>query len=320
LSCQIQGTNEVLLQGIVGVDGLYSFPNLKLQDHSVLLSSSAESTSASVACSSTSSSIFNSSFVSDVNKCLDVSLAPSSTTMWHARLAHPNSHVLGFVLNHCKIAPFNKNVPDFCSCCVGKSHRLPSSISESVYSKPLEHIFTDLWGLSHVTSHSGYVYCVSFIDAYSKFTWFYPLKSKSETFTVFQHFKAMVENQFNSKIKGIQSDWGGEYRSFTSFLATHCISHRLICPHTHHQNGVVERKQCHIVELDLTLLHYASLPLTFWDYAFTTSVYLINHIPTASLNFAVPYSVLFNKSPDYSFSKTFGCACFTFLRPYTTQT
>jgi len=29
---------------------------------------------------------------------------------------------------------------------------------------------------------------------------------------------------------------------YTAFLNTFGITHRFICPHTHHQNGVVERK------------------------------------------------------------------------------
>jgi hypothetical protein len=34
----------------------------------------------------------------------------------------------------------------------------------------------------------------------------------------------------------------------------------IICPHTHEQNGTVERRQCHIVETGLTLLeHYKAL-------------------------------------------------------------
>lgn len=78
---------------------------------------------------------------------------------------------------------------------------------------------------------------------------------------------------------------------------------------THDQNGAVERKHSHVVELGLTFLKQASLPLKFWDFVFTTAVYLINRLPTISLNFNVPYTVLFNKPPDYNFLKAFGCSC-----------
>jgi len=64
---------------------------------------------------------------------------------------------------------------------------------------------------------------------------------------------------------------------------------------------LIINKHRHIVELGLTLLHQASLPLHFWDYAFTTAVYLINRLPTVSLQFVVPFSVLFHKNPDYHF-------------------
>ena len=50
----------------------------------------------------------------------------------------------------------------------------------------------------------------------------------------------MAELQFNFKIKSLQTDWGGEFRPFTSFSASCGIQHRLICPHTHHKNEVVE--------------------------------------------------------------------------------
>ena len=136
---------------------------------------------------------------------------------------------------------------------------------------------------------------------------------------VFQTFKSMVELQLNLKIKSVQSDWGGEYRPFSTLLASFGLSHRLTCPHTHHQNGVVERKHRHIIDLGLTLLHHASLPLQLWDYAFTTFVYLINRLPIASLKFATPFVTLFKKEPDYHFLKNFGCACFPLLRPYHTH-
>jgi len=74
-----------------------------------------------------------------------------------------------------------------------------------------------------------------------------------------------------------------------------------------------------IVDLGLTLLHHASLPLQFWDYAFTTIVYLINRLPTVSLNFIISFVTLFNKDPNFQFLKTFGCTCFPLLRPYHTH-
>jgi hypothetical protein len=91
------------------------------------------------------------------------------------------------------------------------------------------------------------------VDAFSRFTWIYPLKLKSHTLSTFQNFKIMIELQHNHKIKVVQSD-GREFRPFTKFL-----NDRGITPHTHHKNGSVERKHRHIVETDLTLLAHAKM-------------------------------------------------------------
>jgi hypothetical protein len=48
-----------------------------------------------------------------------------------------------------------------------------------VSSHPLELIFLDVWGLTP-ESVGCYKYHVSFVDDYSKFTWIYLLKHKSE--------------------------------------------------------------------------------------------------------------------------------------------
>lgn len=109
----------------------------------------------------------------------------------------------------------------------------------------------------------------------------------------------MVSNQFNSSIKAVQSEWGVEFRPFSKFLTDHGIQHRLICPHTHHQNGVVERKHKHVVELGLTLLSQAKLPLHYWDHAFVSSVYLINRLPSSVIGNEIPYKKLFNKQADF---------------------
>lgn len=77
----------------------------------------------------------------------------------------------------------------------------------------------------------------------------------------------MVQTQFNTNIKSLQSDWGGEYRTVSSYLTTHVISHQLSCPYTPTQNGAVERRNRVIVEKGLTLLTHSNLPHTFWEYA-----------------------------------------------------
>ncbi|BAT99184.1 hypothetical protein VIGAN_10058000 [Vigna angularis var. angularis] len=67
--------------------------------------------------------------------------------------------------------------------------------------------------------------------------------------------------------------------------------------------------------MGLTLLSRASLPLKFWDHAFHTVVYLINKHPTAVVPHPVPYSTTFQKEPNYTFLRAFGCACYPHTRP-----
>lgn len=83
------------------------------------------------------------------------------------------------------------------------------------------------------------------MDAHTRFIWLYLLKAKPETISVFKQFQQLVHTQFGKSIKSVQSDWGGEYRPFSKYLADQGIVHRRICPHTHHQNGMVERKHRH---------------------------------------------------------------------------
>lgn len=81
----------------------------------------------------------------------------------------------------------------------------------------------------------------------------------------------------------------------------------------------MERKHTHIVDIGLTLLSQASLPLSFWDDAFSTAFYLINRLPSTALNGVCPVTKLFNTIPDYNFLKVFGCRCYPCLRPYNTN-
>jgi histone deacetylase 1/2 len=78
-------------------------------------------------------------------------------------------------------------------------------------SAPLELIFSDVWGPAPLFSSDGYRYFVIFVDAYTKYVWYYPLVAKSDVYSVFHQFQTLVERQFSLKIKSVPTDWGGEY-------------------------------------------------------------------------------------------------------------
>lgn len=82
-----------------------------------------------------------------------------------------------------------------------------------------------------------------------------------------------------------------------SFFSKIGISHLVSCPHAHQQNGVVERKHLHIVEVGLALLAHASMPLKFWDEALAAT-HLINRIPSKVINHSTPFELLFQQRPE----------------------
>jgi hypothetical protein len=200
---------------------------------------------------------------------------------------------------------------------MGKSKKLSFSSSNRQTSFPLHLIHIDIW-TSPITSNSRFKYYVIFVDDYSRYTWLYPLDTEFAVYECFIKFKILVEKQFSSSIKQLQSDGGGEYTSlhFQSFLTKNDIVHRKSCPYTSQQNGLAERNLRHILETDLTLLAHSHLSNVYWVDAFLTTTHLINRLPTPILDNFFPYLKLYHKEPDYQSLKVFGCKCFPLLRPF----
>ena len=229
-----------------------------------------------------------------------------STSRWHKRLGHPALPVVQKILRDFNLPVSNKKdhllVCDACQ--MAKSHQLPYSRSTSESTAPLELIFSDVWGPGPV-SVGRQKYYVSFIDDFSKFSWIYLLKNKSDVFEKFRLFQAHVERLFDRKIIAMQTDWGGEYQRLNSFFERIGITHHVSCPHAHQQNGSAERKHRHIIEVGLSLLAHAFMPLKFWDEAFLTAVYLINRIPSRVIKNQTPLVRLFDTKPNYYFLHIF---------------
>ena len=83
------------------------------------------------------------------------------------------------------------------------------------------------------------------------------MKTKDETFSQFQEFKAPMENQTRKKIKILRSDIGGEYISnrFEDFCREAWIKKELTMSYNPKQNRVAKRKNRTIVRAMRAMIH-----------------------------------------------------------------
>ena len=214
---------------------------------------------------------------------------------------HPPLHIFSKFLSVLNISFSKEHLCSFScnSCNINKSHKLPFAKSSITSSSSLNIIFSNVW-TSPVSSFDGFHYNVIFVDHYTKYIWFYPLRRKSDVHSTFVTFKQLVENYFTTTIKTLYTNNGGEFLALWPFLATHGVTHLTTPPYTLEHNGYSKRQHWHIVETGLTLLHQASIPLNFCLYAFATTTDLINRMPKVGLSLGSSFEKLFNKAPDHS--------------------
>jgi hypothetical protein len=95
-------------------------------------------------------------------------------------------------------------------CQHGKQTRVKFKTKEHSTTKPLEIVHANVYGPMRTTGLKGERYFLLFMDDFTRMTWMFLLKKKSETFSCFQIFKESTENECDMKIKCLRSDNGGE--------------------------------------------------------------------------------------------------------------
>nr|GEU61793.1 retrovirus-related Pol polyprotein from transposon TNT 1-94 [Tanacetum cinerariifolium] len=142
-------------------------------------------------------------------KCLKSCLEDHSW-LWHMRYGHLNFGDLKLLSSKGMVKGLDHiDYPNqVCEGCLFGKHARSSFPKESTSraKKPLQLIHTDLCGPITPPSHGKNLYFMLFIDDYSRKTWVYFLKEKSQAFEAFKTFKAMVEKEKGLKIKSMRSD------------------------------------------------------------------------------------------------------------------
>jgi transposase InsO family protein len=238
--------------------------------------------------------------------------------LWHSRLGHVFLPRIQTLVSRGLLGSVSSS-PFYCMPCqLGKQPVLPFNNSESIASATFDLIHSDVWGPSPVPTVTGSRYFVIFIDDFSRYTWIYLMKNRSEVLTIYRDFAKMVQTQYSKAIKAFRSDNAREYRQtyFSTILKHYGTIFHTSCAGTSQQNGRAECKLRHILDTVRALTNVASTPASFWGEAAFTAVYIINRYPSPVIQNTTPYERLFGTAPNYSLLKVFGCVCFVLLQPH----
>lgn len=111
-------------------------------------------------------------------------------------------------------------------------------------------------------------------------------------------------------MKTIRSDNGTEFTCLRNYFRDRGIIHETSCVGTPQQNGRVERKHRHILNVARALRFQANLPIEFWGECVLVACHLINRMPTPLLHGKTPYEILYGTPPSLTHLRIVGCLCY----------
>ena len=249
-------------------------------------------------------------FTDDVHPSSVALQSSMSVYQHHCRFGHPSLENLKRLVPSCS----RVNVLPCEVCEFSKHHRVSFYPRvESRASRPFELVHSDIWGPMHVPNIFGFQYYVIFVDDFSRVTYLYLMKKRSELSSIFKSFYMEIKTQFDTCIRIFRSDNAREYfkNTLSQFFEDHGIIHQSSCARTPQQNGVAERKIRHLSEVMRAMLFQMQVPKSYWSDAVLTACYLINRMPSSVLGGQIPHKILFPGRPLHSLPlRIFGCTCY----------
>ena len=114
------------------------------------------------------------------------------------------------------------------------------------------------------------------------------------------HFEAWLRTQFNTPLKRLHSDRGGEYLSdkFSKHLKANGTERKLTVHDTPEHNGLAEQLNRRYIERTRAMLHASGLPKSLWGEAIMHANWLKNRSSTRALNGKTPFEMLYRQKPN----------------------
>ncbi|KAJ9542321.1 hypothetical protein OSB04_028827 [Centaurea solstitialis] len=251
------------------------------------------------------------------NLCFVSRASTDTNWLWHKRLSHLNFKTL----NQLCINNLVVGLPDFrytkvslCSACdKGKQTRATFKSKQiSSINSPLQLLHMDLFGPVNVQSIAGKKYTLVIVDEYSRYTWVFFFRSKSDAPEEIILFVRKMERLNNLTVRSIRSDHGTEFKNSTleTFFDQKGISQNFSSVRTPQQNGVAERRNRTLIEAARSMLSEANLATQFWAEAVNTGCYTQNGSLIVKRFRRTPYELFRNRKPSIEHLHIFGCVCY----------
>ncbi|GJR93377.1 retrovirus-related pol polyprotein from transposon TNT 1-94 [Tanacetum coccineum] len=114
-----------------------------------------------------------------------------------------------------------------------------------------------------VGSINGKKYILVIVDNYSRYTWTFFLRTKDETPEVLKDFLKMIQRNLQAQVNTVRTDRGTEFlnKTLNAYFKEEGIKHQTSTSRTPEQNGVVERRNCTLVEATRMMFLASKLPL-----------------------------------------------------------
>jgi len=235
----------------------------------------------------------------------------SPQDLWHLRFGHASTTTLR---KH-RYVKSNHDSTRCIICIRAKQTRKPFYPSEFKVTRKLERIHSDLYGL-FPASKGKTIYVLTFLDEYTHWCWVVSITDKSFS-TVCQEYCYLIkqiETETDLKIKYLCTDGCKEYEgNLTPVLKELGVTHEPTSPHSPQSNGKAERLNYTLEEYTRAMLYQANMLKAFWAEAVTTAAYILNRLPSDSVN-RIPYKLWYNKPlsmTDLKALKPFRCIVHT---------